>query len=116
MISRADAICTNALRTIRAVPPSSAQYAKVASVVAHEATQLRALPHATADAQLFARYLGAISQLASDYRTLARAEAAGRRSQIAAALAELKTNPAPRLAARYGLRECAGAGATVGSG
>jgi hypothetical protein len=116
VIARGDGICTNALRAIRAVPPSPEQFDRVATIVSRKAAQLRALPRPAEDHQLLDSYIAATTALARDYRTLASAERASDRAATATALAALRANPAPRLAARYGFRTCAGAGATVGSG
>jgi hypothetical protein len=116
VIARGNAICANAVLAIRSAPPSKISFARVAAIVEHEAAQLRALPRPAQDRALLGRYVAAAGQLASDYRKLAAAEQSGDRSGVQAAFATLRSNPAPQLAARYGLRECARPRATVGSG
>jgi hypothetical protein len=116
VIARGNAICAHALLAIRSAPPSKGNFARVAAIVEHEAAQLRALPRPSQDRALLGRYVAAAGELASDYRKLAAAERSGDRTGVQAQFAALRANPAPKLAGRYGLRECAGAGVTVGSG
>jgi hypothetical protein len=116
VIARADGICANAVRAVRAAQASIGGAQKVAAAIAREAKQLRALPRPAEDHALLDRYIAAIGRLATEYRDVANALRAGNQGAVSTALAALRTNPAAALAARYGLRECAGARATVGSG
>jgi hypothetical protein len=116
VIARGNAICANAVLAIRSAPPSKGSFTRVAAIVEHETAQLAALPRPAQDRALLGQYIAAAHQLASDYRKLADAQQTGDRSGVQAGFAALRANPAPKLAARYGLRECAGARATVGSG
>jgi hypothetical protein len=127
-VARADAICTTAVRQTRSITPPSftrpaarqlsalADYlAAVLPIVESEATQLRALRRPTEDASAgntLARYLAAVAQAASDYRTLATEAQRGDAQGVSNAEAALRASPVASLATSYGLSSCANPGAT----
>ena len=123
-IARANAICNNTTRDVATVPapstsgtvtlPALARYlGAVAPIVASEAKQLKALPRPTGDEATLRRYLAAVAATAAHYKALADAARGGDRQAMGAATAALRANPAPRLAAAYGLTECTGPAGTV---
>jgi hypothetical protein len=123
-IARADAICNNATRDLRnvAAPATSgtvtlralAKYlAAVVPIVATEAKQLKALPRPAADEAALRRYLAAVTATAAHYKGLAVAARTGDQQAISSATAALQADSSSRLAAAYGLKECAGPTGTV---
>ena len=116
VITRADAICTDTLRGVRARETGSGRVSVLVPLITHEVRELEALPRAAEDRALLMSYLGAMRTELSQWRALAEAQAGGSRAAVGAALARLSANRAPALAARYGMRDCAAAGATLGSG
>lgn len=123
-IARADAICNNATRDLLNVAapattgtvtlPALAKYlGAVVPIVASEAKQLNALPRPAGDQAALRRYLAAVAATAGHYKALADAARAGDRQAISAATGALRASPASRLAAAYGLKECAGPTGTV---
>jgi hypothetical protein len=123
-IARADAICNNATRDLLNVAapattgtvtlPALAKYlGAVVPIVASEAKQLNALPRPAGDRAALRRYLAAVAATAGHYKALADAARAGNRQAISAATGALRASPASRLAAAYGLKECAGPTGTV---
>jgi hypothetical protein len=115
VITRADAICTDTLRAVRASETGSPGVSGVVPLISREVSRLKALPRPAEDRALLASYLGAMSTELRQWRALASAQAGGSSARTSAALAALSHNQAPQLAARYGMPDCAGAGATVGS-
>ncbi|HEY5188321.1 MAG TPA: hypothetical protein VII87_04755 [Solirubrobacteraceae bacterium] len=122
VIARGNAICLSALRAVRSQPPPSAagslpalaDYLKrVVPIVDKEVAAVRALPRPAHDRALLDRYVSALTATGAEYRTLAAAAARGDRSAVAQALAALRASTAAPAAARYGLSDCAGSGATV---
>jgi hypothetical protein len=123
VVVRADAICSNALRDIRATPspaggatalPALAAYLRtVVPILRREASDLKALPRPAAHRVLLNQYLAAIGSSSATYRALAAAAARGDQAAVNQALARLQVNRAPALAARYGLRQCVGAAGTA---
>jgi hypothetical protein len=125
---QADAICASALRQLRALaPPSfagtasqrrrtlSAYASRALGIVEAEREQLRSLPKPSQSARQEARlrrYLSAVDRAVADLRSLAAAERAGDAAATAGATSSLAANPVGGLAAAYGLRSCASAGAT----
>ncbi|MDQ6778744.1 MAG: hypothetical protein M3071_21540 [Actinomycetota bacterium] len=123
-VASANAICAAAVRDSRQlVPPTSGQLsalapylAKVVPIVQSEDRQMRALQHPTgsrSDSATLAKYLAALKQSVADFQALEAAAKAGNRSGVASAEAALRVTPVTSLAASYGLRSCAAAGATV---
>jgi hypothetical protein len=128
-VTRADGICAAALREVRAVPPPSLRsggsqavpavagyLARVVPIVTQEAAALRRLQRpsgGSAGRALLDRYLAALAQEATDYRRLAAAARRGDAAGVADAEGALRASPAVALAARYGLRTCGEAGATI---
>ncbi len=123
VIARGNAICSSALRSIRATPPPApgpgslaalASYLRrVLPIVEREAAELRALPRPAPNRATLERYIAAVTGSAAEYGALAAAAAHGDRSATDAVLAALRADPAPGLATRYGLTQCAG---TAGTG
>ena len=116
VIARGDAICDTTLRAVRVNETGSVQVSAIVPLIAREVSQLTALPRPAEDRALLTSYLSAMHMELTQWRALAAAQAAGRGSAVTQAQSELSRNGAPQLAARYGMRDCAGAGATVGSG
>jgi hypothetical protein len=123
-IARANAICNNTTRDVATVPapstsgtvtlPALARYlGAVAPIVASEAKQLNALPRPASDQSALRRYLAAVAATAGHYKALENAARSGDRQAISAATGALRASPASRLAAAYGLKECAGPSGTV---
>jgi hypothetical protein len=119
VIARANGICITALHAMREVPPPtgtadvSPYLAKVLPIVEKEARDTRALPRPTRDRALLDRYVAAVTATATQYRALAKAAANADGAAVAQGLAALRANPAPALAARYGLSRC---NASAGTG
>jgi hypothetical protein len=125
---QADAICASALRQLRALaPPSfagstsqrrrtlSAYSSRELGIVQAERRQLGSLPKPSQSPRqdaLLRRYLSALDRVASALRSLAGAERGGDAAATAGATSSLAGNPVDGLAAAYGLRSCASAGAT----
>ena len=125
---RADAICMNAIRATRSIPPPAtvgsrrdqltalAQYlSRLVPVVTSEDTQIRALKRPSGSAQdgaALARYLGALTRSATEYTRLAAAARRRDAAGVADAEASLRATPVASLAAAYGLRACGNAGGT----
>lgn len=116
VIARADAICANTLGAVRVSQAGRGHVAAVVPLIGREVRLLVALPRPAAEPGLLDRYLAAMRASLAQWRTLAAAQLRGSSAAAGAALAALSDSPAPELAARYGMRECAAAGATVGSG
>ena len=123
-VASANAICAATVRDARELaPPTSGQVsdlasylAKVVPIIQSEQRQISALPRPTQSASNsaeLARYLAALRQSAADFQALEAAAKAGDRHAIDSAEAALRVNPVSSLAASYGLRSCATAGATV---
>jgi hypothetical protein len=122
VIARGNAICTATLRAERATPSPSGTGASLATyfrsalpIVEKEAAQLRSLPRPARDRPVLTHYLAAMGAVAHEYRALAAAAAAGDAGATARALAALRSSPAPALAGRYGLTQCAAAAGTGAS-
>jgi hypothetical protein len=124
VVARADGICADTLREVRAVPAPvsqsvaalSAYYARVAPIVESEATAVEKLPRPRQDQRVLNRWISSVDLFAAEYRAIANAARLGDRQAIATAQAAVRTNDAPALAAGYGLRVCTGAaGTSVGS-
>jgi hypothetical protein len=124
----ANALCANAVRESRALPPPSfaagaaglsalASYLhRLLPIVGRETRQMLALRRPTGKAssrRALSRYLAAVSQAFSDYSALAAAARRGDTEGVTEAEARLRASPVASLAARYGLRSCANPGATV---
>ena len=127
VIARGNAICETALRDARAVPaPASTgtielralvgYLAKIQVIVNHEVAQLEALPRPGADATTLDQYLAAMRAARTEFGQLLAAARAGDQAKAVRIQAELSASPATGLARRYGLIQCSGSGATVGSG
>ena len=128
-VASANAICASTVRATRAVAPPSftsskaqqlsalAGYlGKVSPIVQSEAKQIRALRHPSESARnnaALARYLSALSQVASEYQTLAAAAKQGDAQAVSSAEAALRVIPIASSAQSYGLPSCATPGATV---
>jgi hypothetical protein len=123
-VARADAICASAVRAVRQVPPPRfasprerlpelARYlARALPILQAESARLRALGRPPDQRALLARYLDELSHSVARYRALLTDAQRGDARALAADEAALRASPLPALAARYGLRSCAGPGAT----
>jgi hypothetical protein len=85
----------------------------VTPVVEWETSALSKLRRPAADRALLERFLAALRAAVAQYRELGRAAAAADVGGVAAAESALAAGDAQALAARYGLRSCGAAGATV---
>jgi hypothetical protein len=127
-VHQADAICAATLRELRALAPPSftgtnaqhrlaltAYTERALRIVENERRQLRSLPRPSQPNRQAARlqdYLRALDRAVGDYRSLSSAERAGDTEAAAGATSALAASPIASLAAAYGLRSCASAGAT----
>ena len=125
----ADAICANATRQTRAIPPPSftggeaqqlgalGRYlSAVVPVLESEAAQIRALRRPAGDARdraQLASYLGSLEQTVGDYRRLAAAATLGDAKGVADAQAALQAIPVAADARSYGLHTCGNPGSTA---
>jgi hypothetical protein len=124
VIARANAICFTAQQAARSVASPGAgatdtkalatYFDKVTRIVAAEASQLAALPRPKQRRGTFNRYVDAVGASVADYRTAARAAAAGDAGGVSQALAKLQSNGATRYARDYGLTQCAGSTSPAG--
>jgi hypothetical protein len=124
-VARANAICADALRQTRAIPPPTgaqnnrslaAYLAQVLPIAQSEASQLRALrspPGTAREKALLARYFSASTQQVAAIRQLKAAAARGDAQGVAEAEALLRASPVTALATRYGLRSCGTPGSTA---
>lgn len=118
-ITRADAICTNALRQSRSIPGGSelpTYLGDLVPVLRAEETQLRALPRppGTAhDRAALERYYAALSHVVQDYQRLAAAAKRGDQDAVTGLEADLQASPVYSLASSYGLRSCGTPGSTA---
>ncbi len=114
VIARANGICVNTLRQVRAVPPPKgtslaalATYtSKVVPIVQKEASDTRALPRPTSGRTVLDRYVAAVGDSATQYRNLATAARKGDAAGVSQALAALRNNAAQTFAKQYGMTEC----------
>jgi hypothetical protein len=129
-VQRADAICTFTLRSVRSLTPpelAGAASARDASLAVYldqllpllrrELRQLRALPHPSqraAQTRAQDRYLASLSHSVGQFASFATAARAGDGNVVNMLEAELAADPAPRLAAAYGLSACSSSAATYG--
>jgi hypothetical protein len=123
VIARANAICIDALRAVRSVPPPAgatgspvvlaAYLQRVAPIIKKEASATKALPRPAQDRAILDRYVAAVADGATQYRALAAAAKNRDSAGVSHALAVLRESPAPALAARYGLNRC---NASAGTG
>jgi hypothetical protein len=127
-IRRADGICLSTTRALRSLTPpqftgsavqqqlSLSRYlARVSPLVSAESRRLAGLPKPPgrpADAALLQRWLRAVHDSASDIHVLGDSERAGDPAFIAAARTALGALPVVKLASRYGMKACAGPGAS----
>jgi hypothetical protein len=104
---------------VRSVPPPagtglpalSPYLKRVVPVLDREVSSLRALPRPE-DHALFDRYVAAVAQSGRDYQALADAAGRGDRAAATRKLNALTAGPAPALARRYGMAQCATSPAT----
>lgn len=120
VIAQANAICTRTLRDVRSVPPPtgaalpalSTYLRRVVPIVDREVSRMRALPRPDEDRAVLDRYVAAVARSGQDYRALADAATAGDRATVTQKLNALTASPAPGLARRYGMAQCATSPAT----
>jgi hypothetical protein len=122
VVSRANAICTGALRDIRALPSPAAggstsglaKYLRqVVPIIDKEVANLRALPRPARDRAVLDRYLAAMAGVDAKYRALLAAARSGDAGAVSDTLSTLAASPAAGLAERYGLSQCASASGTA---
>jgi hypothetical protein len=118
VIARGNAICSAALRDVRAVPPPTGAAAqapylkKVLPIVEREASSTRALPRPAQDRGLLNRYVAAVTTTEQRYRALEAAAARNDPATVSRVLAALRADPATTLAKRYGMTRCSAAAGT----
>ena len=123
-LARANAICAAALRQVRAVPAPGATgpsalipyLDRVVPILRAEDVALHRLKRPAQAHALGARrvvWLQAEGAAVAAYVSLDRAAHRGDAGALATAEAALRDSPAPALAARYGLSDCARAGSTA---
>jgi hypothetical protein len=129
-VKRADGICLSTTRAVRSLTPpqftgsaaqqqrSLSQYlGRVSPLVRAEARHLAALPKPPgrpAQLALLQRWLAAEHATASGIQVLAAAARGGNSEEVSAASSALAAVPVVMLASRYGVKDCAGPGATYG--
>jgi hypothetical protein len=122
VIARGNAICENALRAVRAIPPPRSATSQadlgtylqqVLPVVDKEVAALRALPRPALDEALLNQFDAAVKNSGAEYHALAAAVRSRDQAALAQAGARLRVNPAAALAKRYGLDGCAASTGTV---
>jgi hypothetical protein len=130
VIARANAICFQSLQSIRSVPPpvasgtpsfSSPPYlaafavyvAKVRPIVAKEARQLHALPRPKPGLATLNAFIAAVAKESDAYASMAAAASKRDGGGVTKSLSELASNPARRLAGRYGITQCTGVSSTT---
>jgi hypothetical protein len=119
VVARANAICFTAQQAARSIAPPSATnpralaayFEKLTPIVAQEARELAALPRPPQRQQALNRYVEAIGASVAEYRTAARAAAAGDTGGATQALAQLQAGGAVGYAHAYGLTQCTGSAA-----
>jgi hypothetical protein len=123
VVAQANAICSNALRAVRDLPPPAgattagpavaAYLAKVVAIVNKEAASTRALPRPAQDRAVLNRYVAAVSASARQYEVLAAAAKNSDAVGVSRALASLRASPVPGLAVQYGLTRCSASASTA---
>ncbi len=123
VIARGNAICADAVRSVRAVAPPPAGSTSAAAlsgyfqhllpIVSKEVSQLRKLPRPSTDTALLNRYIDAVIQAGATYKQLAAAAHRNDLTSVARDLSALRANPAQSLAQRYGMNQCAAATGTA---
>ncbi len=128
-VASANAICSEAVRASRSLPPPSAgatqaeqlqalarYLEQLVPIVENEVSQIRKLQRPTGPPQQESKlslYRTALARAGAQYRQLEAAAKAGDAAGVASAEAALRTNPVASLAGSYGLSSCANPGATV---
>jgi hypothetical protein len=115
VIAGANAICASTVAAIRAEPASAAGVIGASKLVVRELRELRGLTPPQQRRASYRRFLQAEAEVSRRYSALAAAERAhgAGAAQATVALARAAAG-AVTPARRYGLTQCAGAGATVG--
>lgn len=131
-VARANAICAQAVRQTRVIPPPAPATGSVSGAIGlsalagyveritpiaeHELSQLEALKRpsggAAADRSALSRYFVALAAAIRDYRDLGAAAARGDAAGMRDAEAALAGSHATELAVAYGLRACGTPGGT----
>jgi hypothetical protein len=118
-ITRADAICTDALRQARSITPETGlptYLTQFVPVLESEAAQLRALrrpPDTPSDRATLAHYFEALGQTVVEYRQLAAAAKRGDQQAVTDAETALGASQVYSLATSYGLSSCGTPGSTA---
>jgi hypothetical protein len=123
VIARGNAICSNAVSSVRAVVPPpkgstsgtalSGYFQRLAPIVNKEVSQLRKLPRPSTDKALLNSYIDAVTRAGATYKQLVAAAHRNDLQSVAKYLSALRANPAQSLAQRYGMSECAAAAGTA---
>ena len=116
---QADAICTQTLSAIRAVPPPSATARseatylhRVLPLLDSETRRLAGLPRPQAGHATLVRFIAAVSAADRAYHRAATDAGRGDAAAAVADLAALRSSDVTTLARSYGLAACTGTGAT----
>ena len=119
VIARGNAICSNALSSVRAVVPPpkgstsgtalSGYFQRLLPIVNKEVSQLRKLPRPSTDKAVLNRYIDAITKAGATYKQLVAAAQRNDITSVAKDLSALRASPAQSLAQRYGMSQCASA-------
>jgi hypothetical protein len=122
VIARGNAICSNAISSVRAVVPPAkgassgtalaGYFKQLDPIVAKEVSQLRKLPRPDADKAVLNRYIGAVTKAGGVYKQLVAAAQRNDIPGVAKYLSALRANPAQSLAQQYGMSQCAAAAGT----
>jgi hypothetical protein len=123
VIARANAICSNAVSSVRAVVPPAkgatsgtalaGYFKQLEPIVAKEVSQLRKLPRPSTDKALLNSYIDAVTKAGDVYKQLAAAARRDDIPSVAKYLSALRASPAQSLAQRYGMSQCAAAAGTA---
>jgi hypothetical protein len=123
VIARGNAICADAVRSVRAVAPPpagsssatalSGYFQRLLPIVGKEVSQLRKLPRPSNDKALLNRYIDAVTEAGATYKQLAAAARGNDLTAVATDRSALRASPAQSLAQRYGMSQCAAATGTA---
>jgi hypothetical protein len=123
VIARANAICSSAVSSVRAVVPPAkgagsgtalaGYFKQLEPIVAKEVSQLGKLPRPSTDKAVLDRYIDSVTKAGNVYRQLAAAAKRDDIQSVAKYLSALRASPAQSLARQYGMSQCAAAAGTA---
>jgi hypothetical protein len=123
VIARGNAICSNAVSSVRAVVPPpkgntsgtalSGYFGRLLPIVNKEVSELRKLPRPSTDKALLNSYIDAVTKAGDTYKQLVAAAHRNDIQSVAKYLSALRASPAQSLAQRYGMSQCAAAAGTA---